>query len=126
MVLMFVMINLGVDSLAETKATLESGREIAEIKLSPKKTGMPEGKKRTDGGGGFTTPFSPRRPAIDIRGSRIPRRKSYLFGGFCILRRATTQAKARTRKQASSGLTNRLPSAHPPFIIDEIGMGCEF
>jgi kinesin family protein C1 len=34
MVLMFVMINLGADSLAETKATLESGKEVSVITLT--------------------------------------------------------------------------------------------
>ncbi|KAI0469587.1 P-loop containing nucleoside triphosphate hydrolase protein [Xylaria cf. heliscus] len=74
MVLMFVMINLGIDSLAETKATLESGKEIAEVKLSPKKGSTSEGTG-PGGGGGVAGPSSPRKP-VDIKGSKNPRLRS--------------------------------------------------
>ncbi|KAF2973439.1 hypothetical protein GQX73_g106 [Xylaria multiplex] len=77
MVLMFVMINLGADSLAETKATLESGKEIAEIKLSPKRTAPPrntEEQPSTDDkrAEAAKDPTTPRKPGFN-RGSKIPK-----------------------------------------------------
>ncbi|TGJ85816.1 hypothetical protein E0Z10_g2950 [Xylaria hypoxylon] len=77
MVLMFVMINLGVDSLSETKATLESGKEIAGVKLSAKKILPPlnpDGTPMTDGkrSEAVKSPTTPRKPGFNS-GSRIPR-----------------------------------------------------
>ncbi|GAW25059.1 putative kinesin motor domain-containing protein [Rosellinia necatrix] len=81
MVLMFVMINLGADSLAETKATLECGKEIAEIKLSPKRTPQqPPSADETSAAEGkraeaVKSPPNPMKPAVgrNSRNSRAPR-----------------------------------------------------
>ncbi|KAI1367640.1 P-loop containing nucleoside triphosphate hydrolase protein, partial [Xylaria arbuscula] len=78
MVLMFVMINLSVDSLSETKATLESGKEarkqnkqIAEVKLTPARRALsPElPPNSTDNKAeGPTTPTTPRKPTFGMSG----------------------------------------------------------
>ncbi|KAJ8127939.1 hypothetical protein O1611_g5698 [Lasiodiplodia mahajangana] len=80
MVLMFVMISLQADCLTETKATLESGKEIAEIKLSPKKpqpvntdeTATTEGRRHE----AVNSPGLPRRPGPNT-GSRIPKSQGW-------------------------------------------------